>query len=367
MHLAHDSAPEWMVIDDAITQLAASKGALDVELGRWLLAARLEGVERMLGFGSFAEYVERRLGFDARTTSERLRVARALEVLPAIEGLLRAGRRSWSAVRELTRVATPDNEAAWVEASERMTVREVEGLVAGREPGDDPWDPRDPVLAPHRLVLELPADELADWQEAAERVRLEIGPAATNREVLRALVQKELGARPESQPGYQTAVTLCAGCERAWQQAGGELVEVAPAVGDCARCDGSVVGVVEVEGEAVGAASAHVGGARGAEHRHAAGWGRAEEDLEDWADAGRSAHVGSDGAGGSAHVGGDGADAGWSAHVGALADDEPGLAAILGRLVPSARQSRADPGDGGDHRRAAQDHDAQAARRRAHA
>ncbi len=228
-------------------------------------------------------------------------MARALEVLPVIEGLLRAGRRSWSAVRELTRVATPDNEAAWVEASERMTVRQVEGLVAGRELGAHPWDPRDPVLTPYRLVLELPADELADWQEAAEKVRREIGPAATQREVLRALVQKELGARPESAPGYQTAVTLCAGCERAWQQAGGELVEVAPAVGDCARCDGAVVGVVEVEGEAVGAASAHVGGARHGLSGVTAG---AEEVGE---------------------VG--------SAHVGALADDEPGLAAVLGRLV----------------------------------
>ncbi len=299
MHLTQHEAIEWTVIDEAITRLAADKGALDLDIGRWLLVAHREGVERRLGFGSFAEYVERRLGYDARTTFERLRVARALEVLPALAALLRRGQRSWSAVRELTRVATPDTEAAWVEASERMTVRQVEAMVAGRESGDLPHGARDPVITPRRLVFELAPDELAEWQEAAEHVRRELGPAATNREVLRALVQKELGQRPESQPGYQTAVTVCSGCERTWQRAGGDLVEVAPEVGECARCDGEVVGVVALE-DPVGAESEHVGG-----------WARSRPHE-------------------SAHVGG-----ASSAHVGSAVEPEPepGVAEVLGRLA----------------------------------
>ncbi len=262
----------------------SSKGALDVEIGRWLLVAQREGVERELGFGSFAEYVERRLGFDARTTYERLRVARALETLPGLAALLRTGERSWSAVRELTRVAKPENEAAWIEASERKTVRQIEAEVSGREPGDNPWDDVDPLLVMHRLVFEVPPDELAEWKEAAEVVRREIGPAATSREVLRAMVQMALGQRAATQPGYQVAVTVCAGCERTWQRAGSEWVEVAPEVGACARCDAQVVGVVEVD-EAKGDASAHVGTSTSTEPRLPT-WARARRarmTLPTWA------------------------------------------------------------------------------------
>ncbi len=321
-HGTDASSTEWTVIDDAITRLAQQKGALDVEIGRWLLVAQRERVERKVGFGSFAEYVERRLGYDARTTHDRLRVARALEELPRLAALLRAGQRSWSAVRELTRVATPETEAEWVEASERMTVRQVESLVTGREPGARPWDARDPVLATRRLVVELSPDELADWQEAAEQVRREIGPAATNREVLRALVQRELGGRAVDKPGYQTAVTLCLGCERTWQRAGGELVEVAPEVGDCARCDCEIVGVVQVEEEGAGA---HVGGAPSDEGAHVGG---AVEVTR-----GASAHVGGPAevtCDASAHVGGPDAAHGH-AHVGDAHDAT--LATALRRVV----------------------------------
>ncbi len=288
MHVAREGDLAWTTIDAAIVRLAADKGALDVEIGRWLLVAQRERIERRVGFGSFVEYVERRLGYDARTTHERLRVARALEELPRLAALLRDGRRSWSAVRELTRVATPETEEAWVEASERMTVRQVESMVAGRAPGAGPTDARDPLLTTHRLVVELSPEEFAEWQEAAEQVRREIGPAASQREVLRAMVHKELGRRSETQPGYQTAVTLCAGCERAWQRAGGDLVEVAPAVGDCARCDGEVVGVVEVdEAPAVAAAGAHVGAAENSGAVVSAHVGAAED-----SGAVASAHVG---------------------------------------------------------------------------
>ncbi len=260
MHVAHDSDLAWTTIDEAIVRLAQQKGALDVEIGRCLLVAQRERVERRLGFGSFVEYVERRLGYDARTTHERLRVARALEALPRLAALLRAGARSWSAVRELTRVATPETEEAWVEASDRMTVRQVEAMVAGHAPGARPEDAPDPLLATHRLVVELSPEELAEWREAAEKIRTELGPAASTREVLRAMVRRELGARPNSEAGYQTAVTLCAGCERTWMRAGGDAMEVEPAVGDCARCDSEVVGVVEGEGVGEGHADAGAGG-----------------------------------------------------------------------------------------------------------
>ena len=57
---------------------------MDAEEGRWLLAGVRSAVHVHLGFGGFAEYVERLFGYRPRTTREKLRVAEALERLPAL-------------------------------------------------------------------------------------------------------------------------------------------------------------------------------------------------------------------------------------------------------------------------------------------
>jgi len=48
---------------------------------------------------------------------ERLRVAEALERLPRMKAALGAGELVWPALRELTRVATPESEAQWLEVA----------------------------------------------------------------------------------------------------------------------------------------------------------------------------------------------------------------------------------------------------------
>lgn len=67
------------------------------------------------------------LGYTAAT--ERLRVARALASLPAATTALAAGRLSWSKVRELTRVATADDEARWVSLAQAATAAQLSRLV----------------------------------------------------------------------------------------------------------------------------------------------------------------------------------------------------------------------------------------------
>jgi len=46
---------DWRTIDRRIVCLAEEKGELDVEIGRWLLAAERARVDRRFGYGSFAE------------------------------------------------------------------------------------------------------------------------------------------------------------------------------------------------------------------------------------------------------------------------------------------------------------------------
>jgi hypothetical protein len=57
-------------------------------------------------------------GYQPRSILEKLRVSDALEGLPAIERALSSGEISWSAVRELTRVAAPETEHEWLELRE---------------------------------------------------------------------------------------------------------------------------------------------------------------------------------------------------------------------------------------------------------
>jgi hypothetical protein len=65
-------------------------------------------------------------------------VAEALESLPEVGQALREGAVSWSCVRELTRVATPETESTWLARARGRTVREVEKLVSGHRPGSLP-------------------------------------------------------------------------------------------------------------------------------------------------------------------------------------------------------------------------------------
>jgi hypothetical protein len=64
--------------------------------------------------------------------------------VPGLGQALESGALHWSAVRELTRVATTDSEREWLEAARGKNVRQLEALVAGASPGDGPSDPRVP-------------------------------------------------------------------------------------------------------------------------------------------------------------------------------------------------------------------------------
>jgi hypothetical protein len=63
------------------------------------------------------------------TAREQVRVARALKGLPLICGEFAAGRFSYSKVRALTRIATPDTEADLADMAECMTAGQLERFV----------------------------------------------------------------------------------------------------------------------------------------------------------------------------------------------------------------------------------------------
>jgi hypothetical protein len=203
-------------------------------------------VHRRLGFASFSEYVERHFGYNGRLVKEKLRVAQALERLPQTSEALRAGELNWSAVRELTRVATPETEGAWLESSRGVTVRQVEEMVSGRGPGDLPSDPADPKLRKYNIHLELCAETRALFVEALAALRRQAGEALDDDAAMLMMSRQVLAtlgsqSADSGRAGYQVQVNICKKCKHAEQIGNGEAHPIAPAVAEMVLCDAQVI------------------------------------------------------------------------------------------------------------------------------
>src|SRR3954469_1124961 len=122
--------PDWRRVDRALRAIRHRRSALDAEEARWLREAEALEIWRLLGMVSALDYMERVLGYAPRTAQERLRVARALGDLPQLTAALATDALPFSAVRELTRVATPGTEASWIAAATGKNLRQIEELVA---------------------------------------------------------------------------------------------------------------------------------------------------------------------------------------------------------------------------------------------
>lgn len=230
--------PEWKTAHEALSRLARQRAATDAEEGRWLLRAVRAATHVYLGLGSFVEYCERMLGYRPRTTMERLRVAEALETLPLLQQALQEGRVSWSAVRELTRVAIGATEAEWLELAAGKTLRQLEELTAGRRPGDTPSTVPDPQVLRHILRFDVSAETFALFREALAELRRRSDATLDDDAALLELARHLLGeARDPGRSSYQVMLSVCPACAAGRQAGNGQLVPVGPEVVEMAHCD----------------------------------------------------------------------------------------------------------------------------------
>ena len=94
------------------------------------------------GFTSCAHWLTWRTGIDLGAAREKVRVARALADLPHLSAAMRRGELSYSKVRAVTRVATPDNERRLLEVAQCGTTSQVERIVRA-------WRHADRIEAAH--------------------------------------------------------------------------------------------------------------------------------------------------------------------------------------------------------------------------
>ena len=83
------------------------------------------------GHRTCAHWLAFRTGIDLGAARERVRAARALVDLPETSAAMRRGKLSFSMVRALTRVATPENEAELLEFACGCTAGQLEKIVRG--------------------------------------------------------------------------------------------------------------------------------------------------------------------------------------------------------------------------------------------
>jgi hypothetical protein len=81
------------------------------------------------GFRSCADWLSWRTGIAPGAAREKVRVARALGSLPLISAAMARGEMSYSKVRAMTRVASPDNEEELLEVARHATASHIERLV----------------------------------------------------------------------------------------------------------------------------------------------------------------------------------------------------------------------------------------------
>ena len=158
--------------EDHLAQLAASVGPLRRVLAA--IAARLVATRawERLCYARLSDYARERPGVSARQLQELARVHRALAALPALEQALCSNALPWSKVRLVARVATRDDEAAWIARARAQPTRRLEQEVRAHMCASERDDPDDAEPATQVRLRCTPAvrEKWSLVREIAERV-----------------------------------------------------------------------------------------------------------------------------------------------------------------------------------------------------
>src|SRR5215211_297477 len=270
-------------LEDEVAKLSAHMNA---GMCRWLeLVAELDrrGCWIESGSGSCAEWLAWRCAISPRAARDHVRVARRLPELPLIRDAFARGELSYTKVRALTRVATPESQGELLRLGRALTAAQLDRAVAAYRrvtaaEAEDlhssayvayQWDADGSLyvqgrLAPEDGALFLRALEAGrdavrerkrEWDEERAR-RVERGPAGphepryrpTNADALVAMAGAALtaaGATHSNTERYQVVVHVDADA--------GATLERGPALAretvDRISCDSSVVRVTERDGK----------------------------------------------------------------------------------------------------------------------
>ncbi len=246
---AANASSTWEMVDRALRSIAARRATLDAEEARCLREAERLRVWIPLGMVNMLDYLERVLGYAPHTGGERMRVARALGQLPKLEAALAAGELAFSAVRELSRVATPATEDLWCAAARGKNVRQIEELVAGHAPGALPDDPPEPELVRKTVRFDLSPEVYARLRHAQVVLAEQHGRRLDDDQLITTLCDAALeparGGRERAK--FQVATIVCERCNQGYQDGAGVRVPISAAAVERTLCDAQHLGPLDAE------------------------------------------------------------------------------------------------------------------------
>jgi len=197
------------------------------------------------GCSTLAHYLELVCGITRIAARERIRVAFALEELPAIARAFEAGELSYSKVRAVARVATAESDAEWLAAARTHTAEELETMAARSTPDEEGrrrlfTRPVNKLVT--RMVVELPADEMEIISRALDRIREEAGGKLAMSEALVLLAADSLAGdpRPVSTADRYTVVVHAGADGTAWTETANGPAPLKPAVVERLLCDATI-------------------------------------------------------------------------------------------------------------------------------
>lgn len=234
----------------------------DAEHSAVTLFARIhrEGLYRSLGYATIELYATQALGLSESKTRQFLRLACALDALPATRTALDEGRLPWTKARTLAGVATPRTEGAWIQAAVHASSRELETkvkrarerrrcerdrlrrkrgqgalLLDTPQPATGPADAPAPAEIPVTVSIALTPVQAGRYDAMVETLRKR-GDRRTRAELLLeglAAVAETPGTRVQSATPYQIVAYRCEACNKT--SVDGR--PVTPAAADAMRCD----------------------------------------------------------------------------------------------------------------------------------
>ena len=116
-------------LTDEITTLCGHIHAAEYRLLELIRELDQQSPWSTLEVKSCAHWLNFRCGIALGAAREKVRVAHALPTLPAIKSAFRDGKLSYSKVRAITRVATPETEQDWLQVATSATAAQVERIV----------------------------------------------------------------------------------------------------------------------------------------------------------------------------------------------------------------------------------------------
>jgi HNH endonuclease len=248
----------WSVADpvtlhEALVRGARWRSALDADELAQLRRAKEVRLWRDHGYATMTEYLESELGYAPRTITERIRVAEALEALPELEDALAAHEIAFSAVKELTRVVSPEKQRAWLDHVKGKNLRQIEEAVQGLPYGADPGAPKSSKLRRQRLSYDDVLPETVALERQARLAANESAGSAGRLDdnAFLALVMRSFvsGTATDEvpRPAYQISITTCRDCKRGWQHGAGREFPIAQPTLDRAMCDAEHLGALDAE------------------------------------------------------------------------------------------------------------------------